>query len=139
MKKHFSNGLGAALLAAAIVVLSVPVQAADVRFNIPFSFTVNEATLPPGTYQLSTERAILTIRGFARGAMTLSNNLESREATTPKLVFHRYGDEYILRQVWTGGTSGRQLPQTRRERQLANASRRGDVATQFERILVPIL
>ena len=50
-----------------------------------------------------------------------------------------YGDEYILRQVWTGGTSGRQLPQTRRERQLANTSGRGEIAAQFERIVVPIL
>jgi hypothetical protein len=37
----------------------------------------------------------------------------------PKLVFHRYGDQYFLYQVWpAGATTGRQLPKSRGEREV---------------------
>jgi hypothetical protein len=36
-----------------------------------------------------------------------------------KLVFHRYGDQYFLYQVWAAGaTSGRQFPKSRSEREV---------------------
>jgi hypothetical protein len=36
-----------------------------------------------------------------------------------KLVFHRYGSTYLLSQIWTEGNDcGRQVPGTRREREL---------------------
>ena len=37
-----------------------------------------------------------------------------------KLVFHRYGDQYFLSQIWTvGANSGRELLMPRLERELA--------------------
>jgi hypothetical protein len=137
MNKQLSGSIGAALIAAALIVLSVPVDAAEMRCDVPFSFEVNNATLPPGAYSVSTEQGTLLIRGATRGALSVTNRTESRADTSPKLVFHRYGDEYILREVWTGGSTGRLLSPSRRERQLANASRRGDVAA-FERVVIPI-
>ena len=35
-----------------------------------------------------------------------------------KLVFHRYGDQYVLREVWTGEGVGRELPESRFEREV---------------------
>jgi hypothetical protein len=37
-----------------------------------------------------------------------------------KLVFHKYGDQYFLSQIWTpGGNTGRELLMPRFERELA--------------------
>jgi hypothetical protein len=37
-----------------------------------------------------------------------------------KLIFHKYGDQYFLTQIWTpGNITGRQLLMTRLERELA--------------------
>ncbi len=137
MKKQISGSIGAALLVAVLMVLSVPGQAADIRCDVPFSFQVNNATLPPGAYNVSTEQSTLSIRGATRGAFSMTNRTESNADTSPKLVFHRYGDEYILREVWTGGSTGRVLSPSRREKQLADASRRGEVAA-LEVVVVPI-
>lgn len=35
----------------------------------------------------------------------------------PKLVFHRYGDQYFLSQIWTGSTR-RDFSMSRKEREL---------------------
>jgi hypothetical protein len=136
MKKHVLGAIGAALFAAVLVVLSVPVDAADVRCDIPFSFQVDETTLPPGAYHVSNLQGTLTILGLTRGAFTQTSGVSSKTAgyVSPKLVFHRYGDEYILRQVWTGGDSGRELRKSRREKQLAESKRTAD----FERVVIPI-
>jgi len=40
-----------------------------------------------------------------------------------KLVFHKYGDQYFLSQIWTtGDATGRELLMPRLERQLAKNS-----------------
>jgi hypothetical protein len=37
-----------------------------------------------------------------------------------KLIFHKYGDQYFLSQIWTpGGNTGRELLTQAQERQLA--------------------
>jgi hypothetical protein len=37
------------------------------------------------------------------------------------LVFHRYGSQYFLAQVWSAGNSeGRELPRSRAEREVAS-------------------
>jgi len=102
MKKKMLGAIGAAFVAVVFVVLSVPVDAAEMRCNVPFSFQVRDATLPPGVYAVSTQGSIVTIRGASSAALSISNRLESRGDTPAKLVFHRYGDEYILKQAWTG-------------------------------------
>jgi hypothetical protein len=54
---------------------------------------------------------------------------------TPKnestLVFHKYGDQYFLEQIWTGGEQdGTQLPESRGER----TARRQIAQTQHSNI-----
>jgi hypothetical protein len=34
------------------------------------------------------------------------------------MVFHRYGQQYFLAEVWSGASHGRQLMQSKRERNL---------------------
>jgi len=141
MTKQLLKGFWAASLVAVLAVLSVPAHAAEIRAKIPFSFTVNGKTLPAGTYSVSTEavQGGLLVRGFRDGAVVLTNSIESGKDTTPKLVFHRYGDQYILRQAWMGTGRGRELPESRVERTLARAAQDRKVADAFEKVVIPLL
>jgi hypothetical protein len=139
MRTQILKGAGLAVVLGMLTLSApAPVAAADIRANVPFSFTVNKKVLPPGTYNVSNNNSALLIRGSSTGAVTLGNRAESSTATSPKLVFHRYGDEYILREVWMG-SSGYQLPQTSRERELASGRSGAATATaSFERVEVAI-
>ena len=129
MTKRMFKVLVASSLVAALSFVSVPAGAADVKARIPFSFEVNGKTLAAGAYQFSTNQSVLMVRGFSAGAMVQTNRLESRKDSQPKAVFHKYGDRYILSEVWLGGGTGRTLPEGRRsEREAAN----------FERVVVPL-
>jgi hypothetical protein len=115
-----------------------PVAASDIRASVPFSFTVKGKVLPAGTYNVSNNNNALLIRGFGAATVTMGNRAESLTSTSPKLVFHRYGDEYILREVWMG-SSGFQLPQTSRERELASGrSGAATASASFDRVEVAI-
>jgi hypothetical protein len=141
MTKQLLKGLWAASLVTVLAVLSVPAEAAEIRCRIPFSFTINGKTLPAGTYRVSSEavQGALLVRGFGQGAVVLTNSIASRKDTEAKLVFHKYGDQYILRQAWMGGGSGRELPESRLEQTLAKAAQDRKVATSFERVVIPVL
>jgi hypothetical protein len=78
-----------------------PVMEAD----IPFSFQAGSKTFPAGHYLLSR----LTVGGSwlirngdseCYGAFN-TFSLNSNDLTKLRLVFHRYQDQYFLREVWT--------------------------------------
>ncbi|HWW95193.1 MAG TPA: hypothetical protein VN375_17630 [Vicinamibacteria bacterium] len=138
MRKRLLKGLWAASLVAVLAVISMPVGAAEIHFKVPFSFTVNGAVLPPGTYTISNAQSALWVRGFSNSAVVMTNRLESLNDTGAKLVFDKYGDQYTLRQAWTGGGNGRELPRPRLARELADAARSGEVA-KMERVVIPAL
>ena len=117
------------LLAAMLLVTSVASTqgqslAYRIKANIPFDFSVGEKKLPAGTYSVSrvsqnsgdTVIAITGDDGRSK-AIRLSNSaqrLHARDRAT--LVFHHYGDQYFLFQVWpAGATTGRQFPKSRSE------------------------
>ncbi len=141
MTKQLLKGFWAAGLVAVLAVLSVSAEAAEIKCNVPFSFTVNGKTLPAGTYRVSVEAAqgTLFVRGSAQAALSLTGVIQSPKDTEAKLVFHKYGDQYILKQAWMGGGSGRELPESRLERALARAAQDRKVATGFERVVIPVL
>jgi hypothetical protein len=140
MTKHILKGAGLAVVLG-LLALSAPasVAAADIRANVPFSFTVNKRVLPPGAYTVSNNNTALLVRGATSGAVTLGQAAQSATSTSPKLVFHRYGDEYILREVWMGSGSGHLLPESRREHELAGGrSGAATASVSFERVEVAI-
>lgn len=111
----------AGALLAAFTAAATPSQAGQITAKVPFSFSVNSsAPLPPGDYTLSTTDGLGTVlvRGATGASFSVTNRMDSRGEDTPKLVFHKYGDTYILRQVWMGGGVGRALPRPRLEREL---------------------
>lgn len=133
------KGLWVLGLIAMIAGASAPADAAEINVRIPFDFMVSGKTLPQGSYTVSTAQSAMFVRGFGRGVVVLTNRVESRSDDQAKLVFHKYGEHYVLRQAWTGGGDGRELRPTSEERELAKAARNGKPTAAVERVVIPAL
>ena len=114
------------VLALAVALASpVAAQSISVKANIPFDFTVWTSALPAGDYAVSTlSTGVVSVRNESGTAVVLAlsnagTNGGARGQTV--LVFHRYGDQYFLSQIWEGNkTSGRSIPMSRSEREVSN-------------------
>lgn len=95
--------------------------------NIPFSFIVGQKTLPAGEYTIKPNRKdshnVWLVQSRDGRTSALFTTMPVRASETQektKLIFHKYGDQYFLSQIWTpGGNSGRELLMPRLERELA--------------------
>ena len=126
---------------SAASVRPVAATSEELRCQIPFSFTVNKATLPPGTYRVDVdqEAGMVELRDMGHAAFALGIPFDEARLRDAKLVFHRYGDQYVLREVWTGTGTGRDLPEPRRERDLSANGTEGKDSARFEPVEVPAL
>jgi hypothetical protein len=123
MKNQLFALIGLGLLLATA---SAYAQTGVVKATVPFTFIVDKADLPAGVYTIQG-------LGLAAGAMTiqsaddnvvkviLPNACESSQPQKKtKLVFHRYGTEYFLAQIWREGSErGQELPKSGRETEVA--------------------
>lgn len=95
-----------------------------IKAKIPFAFSLGDKELAAGEYTFS------PLSGFANNKTMLVSmgsstpmfrSILEAQILTPKnkstLVFHRYGEQYFLEQIWTAGErDGTQLPESRSER-----------------------
>ena len=102
------------------------------KANIPFDFMVAGKKFAAGQYSIvranqSAGDLVLSINSADNRSRVIPvtipvDALNAREKAT--LVFHRYGDEYFLAQIWpAGATTGRAFIKSRRERQLEQEQR----------------
>jgi hypothetical protein len=114
--------LGFTILAAAALALplSAQVAAETVNIDIPFEFVVGTTTAPAGTYVFSSPAGKPMVRMQLVGTegSFLLTNPESvyKSPQVPKLIFHRYGNQYFLSWIGTTSTS-RDIPMSRLERE----------------------
>jgi hypothetical protein len=113
------------LLGLLLVAGSAVAQTTKLRANVPFNFTVNNKSLAAGTYEIRRgsvgDSGVLIIRG-PQGSILVSTNARERVRGADKtmLVFHRYGTQNFLSEIWVAGAvRGRQLPIGNREKELA--------------------
>jgi hypothetical protein len=127
MKRELVKGLTMMTLivtvALATAVVSANGQTLNVKAHIPFEFVVGNETLPAGDYAVrsalsSGEALMIQNAETSISTLRLANVVRpKRNKTEARLVFHRYGQNYFLREVWQGGdTTGRQLLESKRER-----------------------
>ncbi len=103
-------------------------QEINVTAKVPFNFAVQNATLPAGNYSIasisSSGSKTLLVRNSDSGKslLVLPNSAEMLKASAnTKLVFHRYGSQYFLSQIWVEGErTGRQIRMSRREAETAS-------------------
>ena len=99
------------------------------RATIPFDFVVGDRKLPAGKYFIgnaqNTSNILLEISSRNDVANTLTIPVQILTPTeTAKLVFHRYGDQYFLFQVWQAGAkTGRAVPKSHVERDVERKAR----------------
>jgi hypothetical protein len=107
------------------------------KVHVPFSFTAGYGTLPAGDYSISkagiTDQAVSLSAGRRGVELIMPNSTDSQNRiSAQKLVFHRYGDEYFLAEIWTSSDdSVRKLKVNARERQLAKAGESPQVASVY--------
>ena len=126
----------AMLVLIGIAALSVSAKAQSlgnrIKANIPFDFTVAGKKFAAGQYSIvranpTVGDQILSVSSADDRSRVLPitipvTTLDAKEKST--LVFHRYGDEYFLAQVWPAGeTTGRAFTKSRREKQLEQEQR----------------
>ena len=110
---------------SAASVRPVAATSEELRCQIPFSFTVNKATLPPGTYRVDVdqEAGMVELRDMGHAAFALGIPFDEARLRDAKLVFHRYESTYFLSQVWiTGSDRGREVRRSDAELELAAKS-----------------
>jgi hypothetical protein len=76
--------------------------------NVPFSFGVDGHALPAGEYTIFTvtpERSIRIVGADGKHSAVINTlpNYADSPSENSRLVFHKYGDEFYLVQVWTAG------------------------------------
>ena len=120
------------LLSAMLLVTSVASAqgqslANRITANIPFDFSVGEEKLPAGPYSIrrvnqnigDTVLSVTDDDGHAKAIRLSIPTQRVRANSKATLVFHHYGDQYFLFQVWpAGATSGRQFPRSQSEREI---------------------
>jgi hypothetical protein len=106
-----------------------------IKANVPFEFCAGQAVHPAGEYAITRGPSFsaLVLSAGRRGIeIMLPKTTEWRNSEATKLVFHRYGDEYFLAEIWSElDGSMRQLNVTPRERQLAKAGMSPEVAVVY--------
>jgi hypothetical protein len=113
MKKHLLQISMIAALAVSAGNAQVTPQA---RANVPFGFIVDNKTLTAGEYVVGPSHDVIVIRSAdnKKSILVMGKDTRSKQVQkTGKLVFHRYGNEYFLSEVWTPGDEwGHRLSKT---------------------------
>jgi hypothetical protein len=131
--KKIVKGLikGGLLIAMIALMVGQPAKAQSLayglRANIPFDFKVGDKTFSAGQYTVNRalqDDSVIKVSSLEGKANTFraTTAVSTRNARDKgALVFHRYGDQYYLAQVWPAGAStGRSLPVSRSERDIKN-------------------
>ena len=143
MKNAVAKGVAKIGLLAVMTIIAagVTAQAQSLSYrltaNIPFEFSVTGKKLPAGKYWIKRAQ-----QGNGDTVVQISST-DGRENITrftipvvaynpvnsSSLVFHRYGDEYFLSEIWpAGGLTGRELPKSRVERELERKEQNKGIA-----------
>ena len=139
MKTQLINLISKVTLLSAMLLVTLVASAQGqsfayrVKANIPFDFTVGEKKLPAGEYSVGRvgqgsdiAMSITELNGRAKAMRLTYTTVTLHPKKKASLIFHRYGDQYFLFQMWQAGeTAGRQFPESaseRAQRQLAKGS-----------------
>ena len=96
------------LLLAAATLFAQTENRTLMKVNVPFAFNAEEHFLPAGEYTIFTVTPQRSIRivsadGTHSAVIDTLPNYANEPSTKSRLVFHQYGNEYFLAQVWTAG------------------------------------
>ena len=127
---------------SSLVVLSLLFTAAGayaqsaVQAHVPFAFKVGQKQMPAGTYVIDREigSTFVTVRNVKTGTSVQAvGRTESASKKTEKLIFHHYGSQYVLAEIWgTAGNDGMVLSPTKQRKALELAQGPANAGTNVE-------
>lgn len=101
----------------------------SVQVTVPFDFYVGDTKMPAGDYQVYTSvNNWVQVGNPARHLFatipTIPVGKMNREIVSPKVIFHQYGQDHFLSEMWWGNsTLGRVTMTSKRETELAKTIR----------------
>ena len=125
MKNRVARLLSVGIALAAVA--AVHAQDKTVTANVPFSFHMGSSLMPQGAYRVSESSSgvvvrIMAMQSDASKASTTVHVNGKKQIEPARLVFHRYGEDYFLAQIWTGDSSnGQAIALSPREKELAQS------------------
>ena len=114
-----------------LAVVSVQAQSeTKLDVNIPFDFQIGNKVLPAGEYsvkRLTQSSMLIRSADGQQSAIAVTPRTirggADEKAVQERLVFHRFGNQYFLAQVWMArGSEGRELNKSKAERRAADDS-----------------
>lgn len=126
MTRHIQTFAGLALVISAI---SAGAQIShNLRVSVPFSFVAGATVSPAGDYRLEIDRSrdVVTLTSpDLKSIFLLTQKKSEPDDARTYLRFHRYGDEWFLEEVTTGGI-GQKVLQGKTQRNMITAMRTSD-------------
>jgi hypothetical protein len=131
------NRIAAIALFSVVVLMTAgraTAQSHSIEVKVPFTFIVNNTSLPPGSYFIDFDRMhpeVLMLRDRTHSVKAQDLGLRGSIGTgrPNTLMFHRYGSQYFLSEVRLGSASdGIYFPRTKLERQAGKVGAREEVA-----------
>jgi len=138
MKKQAYTLIGAVVFATLFACSAAKAQTGlSLRASIPFDFAAGKQNLPAGEYTVTiVNRASgedilrLTSKNNGATAVIAMHSVQGKLRDNARLVFHRYGDKYVLSQAWTAAdVIGLEAPRTAAERASEIAGLTSEVQT----------
>jgi hypothetical protein len=122
-----ANLLAIALSLPLLLSAAAQAQTTQLKVMVPFEFIAGNVQLPAGEYEVTSAGSwggpTLLVRNVNSkgGSFVVSFSCSSKKpAADAKLVFHRYGQQYFLAEVWNRNSSlGNQIRVNSRQTQLA--------------------
>lgn len=115
------------LVLTVIALCAVAVQAqirTILKADIPFNFSIGDRQLTGGAYSVrSVADKVLCWQDSNGGQTTMVMTIPKTSAkfVEPKLIFHQYGDEYVLAEVWA--ESGHEVVASKKAQGLAKSQK----------------
>jgi hypothetical protein len=144
MKRLIVNIIATLSIVIGLSVAGFAALGARINADIPFDFMVGNKQFPAGKY--------LVRKGSTTGTSVIFG-LENKKVTTfmtfkgvnnteqkTKLIFHRYGNQYFLSQVWDGTNDAViELPKSKSERKAAKTAGENLVMNAIEPEVVTVM
>jgi hypothetical protein len=124
-RKVFSGFLAAGLFVMVAVSVAHAEPSITITAKVPFAFSIGTTSLQAGEYTINefSSGVILVRKDSGNQLLNMTCGGSSRNAgDRPKLVFHRYEDQYFLSEVFSGmGDPSRKLPVSKLEKEQMRA------------------
>jgi hypothetical protein len=125
------NLLSLAMSLALLMSAATQAQTTHLTITVPFEFTAGNVQLPAGEYEVTAVGPTLSVHNVNSnaGTLVLSTSCQSlKPAADAKLVFHRYGNQYFLAEVWNRHSSlGNQIKINSRQTELRKNQSKDEV------------